>query len=383
MVNTNGQSALKCVPKRFDCTIESAQSVFPYHPAGSATHSGRVFAMDLKQLSNLLGLSPTTVSRALNGYSEVSPTTRERVAEAAALHGYRANPAARRLALGKADAVGFVYPPDAVELSDTGALGVMSALSEAFSAKGIDLMIVLTCHANELATYRRLMQSRRVDALIVARTLVNDPRVDFLLERRFPFVTFGRTARSAEHPWFDFDNAAGPVLAVERLVSLGHRAIGYMHAPLEMNFALQRWQGFHAGLARAGLAPRSAWIVPSRFSQGRRGGYQAMQQVLALPERPTAMVVDNSLACIGALRAVLDAGLTPGREISIIAQDYVPDTDLLVAPSITSIEHADAQRVGAQLAELVMGVQAGYAVEAMQLLWPPSLRLGATDGPPS
>ncbi len=337
--------------------------------------------MDLKQLSNLLGLSPTTVSRALNGYPEVNPATRQRVADAAAQHGYRANHAARRLALGKADAVGFIYPPDIVELNDSGALGVMGSLSEQFNAQGIDLMVVLTGHTNEMATYTRLVQGRRVDALIVGRTFVRDARVDYLLQKGFPFVAFGRTARCTEHPWFDFDNAAGPVLAVQRLVSLGHRQIAYMHAPLELNFARQRFDGFHAGLALAGLAPRTQWIVPSLFNLGRRGGYQAMQRLLALPERPTAVVVDNSLACIGAMRAVLDAGLTPGREISIIAQDYVPENDLLVAPSITSIEHADAARVGAQLAELVRGVQAGLPLEQLQVLWQPSLRPGASDGP--
>lgn len=338
--------------------------------------------MDLKQLSLLLGLSPTTVSRALNGYPEVGPATRARVAAAAAQHGYRANHAARRLALGKADAVGFIYPPDIVELGDTGALGVVGSLSEQFNARGIDLMIVLTGHSHEMGTYSRLVQGRRVDALIVARTFVQDARVDYLLAQGFPFVTFGRTARCHEHPWFDFDNAAGPMLAIEHLARLGHRAVAYLHAPLALNFARQRFDGFHAGLAQARLTARAEWIVPCRFSEGRRGGYQAMQHLLALPERPTAVVVDNSLACIGAMRAILDAGLTPGRDISVIAQDYVPDTDLLVAPAITSIAHADAARVGAQLAELVAGVQAQRPLQALQVLWSPSLRAGATDGPP-
>ena len=165
--------------------------------------------MDLKQLSALLGISPTTISRALNGYPEVSEATRRRVEEAAEAHGYRPNHAARRLALGKADAVGIIYPPDIVELGDPGALGVVGALTEHFNAQGSDLVIVITGRKNELATYARLVQGRRVDALIVARTWVNDARVDYLLRRGFPFVAFGRTARCADHAWFDFDNTAG------------------------------------------------------------------------------------------------------------------------------------------------------------------------------
>lgn len=337
--------------------------------------------MDLKQLSSLLGLSPTTISRALNGYPEVSEATRRRVEEAAEQHGYRPNHAARRLALGKADAVGIIYPPDIVELGDPGALGVVGALTEQFNALGSDLVIVITGRKNELATYARLVQGRRVDALIVARTWVNDARVDYLLRRGFPFVAFGRTGRSQDHAWFDFDNTAGAALAVDRLVRFGHRRIAYIHAPLELNFAMQRHQGYLLGLQQAGLAPTADWIVPSNFALGRRGGYQAMQQLLNVAQRPTAVVVDNSLACIGALRALMDAGLQPGRDLSVIAQDFVSEADLLVMPSITSIEHADAQRVGAQLAELVQGVQQKKPLSRLQVLWQPTLRPGASDGP--
>ena len=95
------------------------------------------------------------------------------------------------------------------------------------------------------------------------------------------------------------------------------------------------------------------------------------------------MVVDNSLACIGAMRALMDAGLQPGRDLSVIAQDFVSEADLLVMPSITSIEHADAQRVGAQLADLVIGVQQKRPLSAeLQVLWQPSIRPGATATAP-
>lgn len=337
--------------------------------------------MDLKQLSALLGISPTTISRALNGYPEVSEATRRRVEEAAEAHGYRPNHAARRLALGKADAVGIIYPPDIVELGDPGALGVVGALTEHFNAQGSDLVIVITGRKNELATYARLVQGRRVDALIVARTWVNDARVDYLLRRGFPFVAFGRTARCADHAWFDFDNTAGAAMAVARLAGFGHRRIATIHAPLELNFAKQRFDGYRQGLHAAGLAETADWIVPSNFALGRRGGYLAMQQLLAQPQRPTAVVVDNSLACIGAMRALMDAGLQPGRDISVIAQDFVSEADLLVMPSITSIEHADAQRVGAQLADLVIGVQQKRPLETLQVLWQPGIRPGDSDGP--
>jgi LacI family transcriptional regulator len=335
--------------------------------------------MDLKQLSRVLDLSPTTVSRALNGYAEVSEATRLRVMAAATEHGYKPNFAARRLALQKSETVGIIYPPDVGELADPRFLEVVAGMTERFSEYGIDLLLVTTRQKDELATYARMVQGRRVDALIVARTRVDDARVDYLLETGFPFVAYGRTSRCAEHAWFDFDNAEGTSLAVQRLVTFGHRNIAYVQAPQQLNFAFQRLAGYRQGLARAGLAERTEWIVPSGMT--RRGGYEAMCQLLALPEPPTAVVVDNNLAGIGAVRAALDSGITLGRQLSVIVYDGVPEDNLLRSPAITSIDQPTPHRAGEMLAGLMQQAQQNQPLNALQVLWHPSITAGTSDGP--
>lgn len=335
--------------------------------------------MDLKQLSRTLGLSPTTVSRALNGYSDVSESTRKRVVEAAERAGYQPNVAARRLALGKADAVGIIYPPNVGQLGDPRFLEVIGGMTERFSELGSDLLLVTTRQKDELSTYARLVSARRVDALIVARTRVHDARVDFLIDSGFPFVAYGRTARCDEHAWFDFDNQAGSLLAVRRLAGFGHRRIAYVQAPQELCFAAQRYAGFQRGLAEAGLRERAEWVVGCGL--GRRGGYEAMQRLLALPERPTAVIVDNNLTGIGAVRALLDAGIMLGREISAIVYDGVPEDNLLPTPRVTSIAQPTAARAGAMLADMVYGIQQHKPLAELQVLWQPVLAPGSTDGP--
>jgi LacI family transcriptional regulator len=335
--------------------------------------------MDLKQLSRVLDLSPTTVSRALNGYAEVSEATRLRVMAAAAEHGYKPNFAARRLALQKSETVGIIYPPDVGELADPRFLEVVAGMTERFSEDGIDLLIVTTRQKDELATYARMVQGRRVDALIVARTRVEDARVEYLLETGFPFVAYGRTARCAEYAWFDFDNALGTRLAVQRLVGFGHRAIAYIQAPQLLNFAAQRFAGYQQGMAEAGLHAADAWVVPTSMS--RRGGFDAMRQLLALPNPPTAVIVDNNLAGIGAVRALLDGGVSLGREISVIVYDGVPEDNLLPSPAITSIDQPTPQRAGEMLAGLMQKAQQNLALEALQVLWQPSITPGESDGP--
>jgi len=335
--------------------------------------------MDLKQLSRVLDLSPTTVSRALNGYAEVSEATRLRVIAAAAEHGYKPNFAARRLALQKSETVGIIYPPDVGELADPRFLEVVAGMTERFSELGIDLLIVTTRQKDELATYARMVQGRRVDALIVARTRVEDARVDYLLASGFPFVAYGRTTRSDEYAWFDFDNALGTELAVQRLVGFGHRDIAYVQAPQLLNFAAQRYAGFRRGVAQAGLAEHGEWVAPSAMS--RRGGFEAMRHLLALAKPPTAVIVDNNLAGIGAVRAVLDAGVTLGREISVIVYDGVPEDNLLPSPAITSIDQPTPHRAGEMLAGLMQKMQQRVPLEELQVLWHPSITPGDSDGP--
>ncbi len=335
--------------------------------------------MDLKQLAKILNLSPTTVSRALNGYSEVSEATRLRVMAAAAEHAYKPNFAARRLALQKSETVGIIYPPEVGELGDPRFLEVVSGMTERFSELGIDLLIVTTRHRDELATYARMVQGSRVDALIVARTRVDDPRIDYLLETDFPFVAYGRTARSAEHAWFDFDNTLGTQLAMQRLVGLGHRDIAYMQAPQQLTFAQQRFLGYRHGLSQAGLPERAEWVVASGLS--RRSGYEAMRRLLALAHRPTAVIVDNNLAGIGAVRAVLDAGVTLGHGMSVIVYDGVPEDNLLPSPAITSVDQPTPQRSGEMLAGLLQKVQQQAPLAELQVLWQPSINAGESDGP--
>jgi LacI family transcriptional regulator len=334
--------------------------------------------MDLKQLSASLGLSPTTVSRALNGYADVSEVTRARVIEAASRLGYAPNANARRLAIGKADAVGMIYPTGVGDLNDPRFLEVVSGLTERFGESDIDLLVATTQSGDELAAYERLVRGRRFDALIVARTRRDDPRIELLRQMHFPFLAYGRTADPSGYPWFDFDNAGGVLLALRRLGAFGHRRIGYVHAPLELNYAFQRHEGFRQGLAELGLEEQPAWKVQAL---GRRGGYEAALQLLSLDHRPTAIVVDNNLAGVGVARALTDRGLVMGRDLSVIVYDGVPADQMLPGQSMTSIEQPTAFEAGRTMAAMMLDVLAHKPVEEIQQLWTPTLSPGTSDGP--
>ncbi|WEF32306.1 substrate-binding domain-containing protein [Pseudoduganella chitinolytica] len=333
--------------------------------------------MNLKALADTLGMSKTTVSRALNGYPEVSERTRERVLAAAAAAGYQANPAARTLAVGRSNVLGIIYPLLPADLGDPMFLETVGGMSAALEAAGMNLIIVPVSPANELPTYRQLVRGRRVDGLVVSRTLVDDERIAWLGEAGFPFVAHGRTQLDRPYAWFDYDNAAGVALAVQALLAHGHHRIALLGSPLTLNFARQRRDSFIASLDAAGLAPDPRCVVESAID--RRSGYQAMQQLLAVAPRPTAVIVDNHLSGVGAVRALLDAGLRIGTDISLIVWGSMADT--LAGLDVTTIDQPDARAAGAKMAQMLLARLAGTPAANLQELWQPRLVAGSTVGP--
>lgn len=312
-------------------------------------------SINLKEFSARLGLSPTTVSRALSGYSDVSPVTRERVQQAAKELGYQPNRAARQVALGRADAVGIVYSPSTEFLGNPSFLQMLEGLALTLAETGCDLLLAPAARDDEMPIYDRMVSGRRVDAIVVAHTRRKDARIDYLRGAGFPFVAYGRTAGPNDFPWFDFDNEAGSRLAVERLVALGHRRIGYLHAPLDYNFAHQRRAGYVAAMKRAKLPVRPEWVVAG--SLDRRAGYAASQQLLrCVAERPTAVIVDNNIGGIGFIRGLLDAGLRLGTDMSLVVNEGVPEDTLFGGLKVAAVLQPTALESGRAIGRMVRAV---------------------------
>jgi LacI family transcriptional regulator len=333
--------------------------------------------MNLKSLARNLGISKTTVSRALNGYPEVNALTRERVLAAAKEAGYEPNPMARSLAVGRTNVFGIIYPLLPSDLGDPMFLDVVGGMSAALETCKMNLIIAPVSQQNELPSYEHMVRGRRVDGLIVSRTLVHDERIAYLLKKGFPFVAHGRTDTAQPYAWFDYDNQAGIALACAHLLGLGHARIAMISAPLAFNFARQRRAGFLQCMADAGLATDPRHLVDN--TNDRRSGYQAMQQLLACTPRPSAVIVDNHLSGVGAVRALLDAGVTLGRDMSVIVWGSVEDS--LVGSQVTTIDQPHVDQAGAHMVEMLKAVVAGADPASLQVLWQPTLVPGITAGP--
>ncbi|KAA8998904.1 LacI family DNA-binding transcriptional regulator [Affinibrenneria salicis] len=336
--------------------------------------------MSLKKIAEQLGLSITTVSRALNGYDDVAIATRERIVACAKSLGYQPNALARRLKMGKTDAIGLVYPSRPRVLNNSTFLEMIGGISLELARHGVDLLLIPDAPGpGHAQTLEHIVETRRVDALLVAHTQPEDKRLRYLCEQNFPFLALGRSRLDHPYAWFDFDNAAGSALAVQRLRELGHQRIAFIGTQASLSYVEQRLDGFCRSVPDAEALRAAGYILTAESD--RRGGFLAARRLLALPEPPTAIVTDSNMLGDGAASALQQANLLDEQGVSLISYDGLPD-DSLVTVAVTPIIQATRTSVGRQISEMVLALLSGTPLEQLQVLWQPTLGSGQTDHPP-
>ncbi|MBD3788012.1 MAG: LacI family DNA-binding transcriptional regulator, partial [Sphingomonadales bacterium] len=259
--------------------------------------------MTLKELAQSLGLSPTTVSRALNGYPEVNEETRRRVMAAAKAQNYRPNTQAKRLATGRAMAIGHVIPLGTRhEIVNPVFADFIAGAGEVYSQSGYDLVLSIIPDDAEARAYRELRSKGNVDGVIVHGPRREDPRLELLEELGLPFVVHGRVSGATRpYSWVDVNNQRAFERATGFLLDLGHRRIALINGIEAMDFAWRRRQGFEAALAARGLAADPRLMVSGEMTEAQ--GHDAARRMLAQPEPPTAFLTASLLSAMGVRRA--------------------------------------------------------------------------------
>lgn len=276
---------------------------------------------NLKTLSEQLGLSQTTVSRALNGYPEVSEATRQRVQQAADKAGYRPNSRAKGLATGRAMMIGHVIPSSTQHEMVNPVFGdFVGGASAAYARHGFDMMFTRVQDGSEESAYRELQAKRAVDGIILQGPSVNDDRIHLLNELGLPFVVHGRSTGVAEpYSWVDVNNKRSFQRATEFLLDLGHKRIALINGLEHMDFAQRRRDGYLAALAARDIAVAPELMRASEMTEVF--GHHQTRDMLQMDNPPTAILASSMISAIGVRRAIEEAGLKMGRDISVITHD--------------------------------------------------------------
>lgn len=337
--------------------------------------------MNLRDLSTILGLSQTTVSRALNGFPEVSEDTRVRVRAAAELHGYRPSAAARRLATGQSGTLGVVFPGERNMLGDLLFTEFLGGCVEKASDLGYDITLGMASGAQtEESVYRRAVRSARVDAMILSSPLLADMRLDLLRSLNMPFIVHGRTTSAVPYPHLDIDNEGAFFKATKLLTDFGHSRIALLNYDSRFNFANDRLNGFLHALTIAGLQRDNSLISDATMTE--QAGHAEAERLLELPQAPTAFLCSSIAQALGVRRAAQDRGLAIGKDVSLIAHDdrlhemRAENFDPPLTATQSSIGDA-----GKRLVELLITRLTDQSAPLAQEVWPVDLVVRASTGP--
>jgi DNA-binding LacI/PurR family transcriptional regulator len=336
----------------------------------------------IKRLAEHLNVSIGTVSRALNGRPDVNDETRKRVLEAAAELGYVANQSGRNLRQGNTNAIGFMIESgvDTSGNSDNFFLGVFDGVQHVLARHHLDLL-VLPCPGDEDPSQylQRMVARRAVDAMIISATHRVDARIDLLTKARIPFIALGRSTSGSAYPWVDLDFEGVANRAIDRLVSHGHRRIAVGMPSNDINLGFVFLDGVKSALKRHKIKFDPALII--RAASTEQGGYQIAHEVLAMKDRPTAIVLIYELMAIGVYRRLNEAGIVPGRDMAVIGFRESPLARFL-SPALTCFRMS-LRDLGIGLGESLLAAMPAYShiypQGIVNKLWPMELVAGESD----
>lgn len=311
---------------------------------------------NLRDVARRASVSITTASRALNGYDDVSDSTRAAVLAAAEALDYHPSAAARSLVSGRSGLVGvqFATPVERVFVSPF-ISHVVHAFTARVAARGYDILW-LTSQAQTLRDVSPVARARRrqVEGLFALDFDPQAPLLSEIARLNVPVVMFDNDWIGPNARFVASDHAEGARLAVRHLAGLGHRDIGLMVAQVGSMAGRERLLGYRQALTELGLAYRPEW-VEVRDDYDVDNGHRGMRELLARlcdARRPTAMFVAGDHMAIGAMQAMREAGLSLPGDMSIVGFDDLLGASF-VTPALTTIRQ-DVERIGRTCADLLL-----------------------------
>ncbi len=290
----------------------------------------------LSDIARELGLSLTTVSRALNNYSDVSPKTKKLVIETAKRLGYIPNLSARGLALRKNHLVSLFY----YDYVNSGpyqpfTFEVVAGIRKFFSNTKYDLiMIPETRRGRKSQSLKSICYSRGVDGLIILGILTDDPYIEELKADFIPTVFLDYPLLSKKVSYVESDNIKGCMLAIDYLVSQGHRRIAFINGHELAAVSSVRLKGYMEGLKKHNIEFDPEITEIGDYTE--RSGYFAARNLFLKEKNITAIFAASDLMAIGAIRGLNDIGLKVPDDVAVVGYD-----DILLAeyfqPRLTTI----------------------------------------------
>lgn len=301
-------------------------------------------------LAKATGVSITTVSKAMNGYPDVSEKTKQKILKAAEEMGYLPNAHAQSLSTRKSWTIGVMFSEaNGVGMRHPFFNAVIESFRQETEQQGYDLVFASRNLRQRDMSYLEHFLHRAVDGIVVICSDRMDSGVQELIASDIPIVVVDM--ESADCSTVYSDNREGSMLAVEYLHELGHRRIAHISGDDTVDAGRARVQGFRQKMEELGLPIRPDYVANGGFFSVEEGK-AAMERLLSLTERPTAVFVAGDQMAIGAMEAAREHGLRIPEDVSIIGYDDI-EISRYVTPKLTTVRQ-DTDLMGRVAAEVLI-----------------------------
>ncbi|WP_187774018.1 LacI family DNA-binding transcriptional regulator [Sphingobacterium hotanense] len=303
----------------------------------------------IKNIAEMLGISVSTVSRALRDAHDINPETKEKVLKLAKELNFKPNKNAAALASGSTKNIGVIIPFITNYYFST----VISGIQEAAYQLGYNIILFVTNDEEERE--KQLIENldlASLDGLLISLSSNSSSIEHFesLINEGLPLVFFDRVPNEINASKVMQSDFEGAFLATSHLIRKGYKRIAHLAGPESLKFTQERLRGYLSALKQAQIPVYEQYIIHSGFSP--QHGYADTQQLLALEELPDAIFAVNDRKAIGAIQALKDAKKRVGEEVGVIGFTNDPMCTV-IEPNLTTVEEP-AFQIGEQSCELLI-----------------------------
>lgn len=310
--------------------------------------------MNIKELAKKLGISITTVSRALGGYPDVSQKTREKVLKYSKKYNYTPNLNASNLASRFSNIVGIVIPLyglNSNRLNQASFFEFISGMNDKILKQNYQFNLsFVNSLRDEKKAYENLIRIQKVNKIILHNLKQNDSRIKLLKKHNVDFVAWGRTQGMIDYKWVDLDNELSINLIMDYLVEKNHQRIAFVNTKEEYNFAFQRKKAFLSYLKNKNLDYNKNYYI-NVFEDPDQAA-KLIKKMLSKNPEITTIICSTEFSAAGAIKASNELNKKIGQEISIITFDgYIVNS--ISSPSLTAVTH-DRKILGQNAIEILL-----------------------------
>lgn len=306
--------------------------------------------VSIKVIAAECGVSVATVSKALNGHSDISEATRQRVTETARRLGYMPNSMARALKTNRTYNIGVLFVDEAQSgLTHEYFAAVLDSFKKEAERRGYDITFINHHIGGKASSYLEHCRYRGVDGVVAACVQFGDPEVVELVQSDLPSVTIDHVFNNRSAVLSD--NAEGIRTLVEHLIRLGHRRIAYIHGERHSSVTEKRLASFYKTCADHGIEVPDAYVRPAEY-RGVVACAGRTQELLALPTPPTAILYPDDFSSVGGIHVIQEAGLSIPGDISVGGYDGIPLAQVMT-PQLTTYRQ-NTEMLGRQAAVLLI-----------------------------